>query len=70
MKALLLILFVSFSAYSHPVIYKGGWAINSTNMAMYSNNYAMYSLTNRIAIGAEHDRFDKEDVGLLKFNSL
>lgn len=44
--------------------------MNSTNMAMYSNNYVLYSLTNRFAIGAEHDRFDEDDVGLLKFNSL
>lgn len=70
MKTLLLLLFVSFHAYSHPVIYKDGWAINSTNMEKYSNNYVMYSLTNRVAVGAEHDRFDRDDVGLLKFNSL
>ncbi len=72
MKALLTFVFmiVSLKAFSHPVIYKDGWAINSSNMAKYSNNYVLYSFTNRFAVGVEHDRFDKVDVGLLKFNSL
>ncbi len=70
MKLLYLLFFISFNALSHPVIYQGGWAFNSTNMPMYSNNYAMYSLTNRFAIGLEHDRFDQHDLGLVKFNQL
>lgn len=72
MKTLTLfaVMFFSLKALSHPVIYQGGWAVNSTNMPMYSNNYALYSLTNRLAVGFEHDRFDKHDLGLLKFNSL
>jgi hypothetical protein len=72
MKTLLTVAFMilSLKAFSHPVIYQGGWALNSSNMSMYSNNYALYSLTNRISVGVEHDRFDEEELGLLKMNSL
>lgn len=71
MKVLLIILSLfSVSTFAHPVIYQGGWALNSTNMPQYSNNYALYSFTNRIAAGFEHDRFDKINAGLLKVNSL
>lgn len=71
MRIALFIFFLSvFRAHAHPVIYKDGWAINSTNMPMYSNNYVLYSFTNRFALGLEHNRFDEHDAGLLKFNSL
>ncbi len=65
---------VSDSIFGHPVIYKGGWAINSSNMSDYSNNYIMYSTTQRIAVGVEHWRMTKDflnnEKGLLKTNYL
>ena len=72
MKTLFMLTFLiaSLKSWSHPVIYKDGFAINSTNMPQYSNNYVLYSLTNRFALGLEHDRFDRFDAGLVKFNSL
>ncbi len=72
MKAIAAIFFalISFKALAHPVMYQGGWALNSTNMSQYSNNYALYSFTNRFAAGFEHDRFDKINLGILKVNSL
>ena len=43
-------------------------------MADYSNNYVMYSFTNRLAVGVDHWRFSKDDenneMGLLKLNHL
>lgn len=70
MKMFILILFISLNAYAHPVIYKGGWAMSSSNMSFFSNNYALYSLSNRFSLGAEYNRFDKDDLALMKFNSL
>lgn len=70
MKIFLIIFFVSLNVYAHPVIYKDGWAINSSNMSFFSNNYVLYSLTNRFSLGAEYNRFDKDDLALMKFNSL
>lgn len=70
----LILLFFSFKALAHPVIYKNGWALNSSNMPDYSNNYVMYSFTNKFAIGVDQWRFTKDDenneMGLLKLNHL
>lgn len=66
---LLVVCFAS-SSWGHPVIYKDGLAVSSTNMPMYSNNYLLYSVTNRFAVGLEHNRFDEWDSGLLKLNGL
>lgn len=67
-------LLLSFQAFSHPVIYKGGWVISSANMPDYSTNYIMYSLSHRYAVGLEQWRFTKEeevnDLGLFKLNHL
>jgi hypothetical protein len=67
-------LLVSFSAIAHPVIYQGGWALNSTNFADYSNNYVMYSMNHRFAVGVDHWRFsqgdDNTEAGLFKVNNL
>lgn len=64
----------SFGAIAHPVIYQDGWALSSSNMPDYSNNYVMYSFTNRFAVGVDHWRFTKDDenneTGLLKLNHL
>lgn len=76
MKKLLfgLSLLFSLSAYSHPVIYQDGWALSSSNMPDYSNNYFMYSLTSTIAVGVDHWRFSQDEanteLGLLKLNHL
>ncbi len=73
---LILIIFALFSVktFAHPVIYKDGWSLGSLNMPMYSSNYGYYSLTHRFAVGAEIDRFTKDDnhneLGLLRFNAL
>lgn len=71
----LLSLIITTSTFAHPVIYKGGWAVSSANMADYSNNYVMYSLSHRFAIGADHWRFsdrtgNDNEMGLAKFNYL
>lgn len=76
MNKLIFFLFIIFSSHAlaHPVIYQGGWAISSSNMPDYSNNYVMYSFSNRLALGVEHWRFgkrtDNNDMGLLKLNHL
>lgn len=65
---------LAFKAHAHPVIYQGGWALSSSNMPDYSNNYVMYSFTNRLAFGVEHWRFSKDnlndEMGFLKLNHL
>jgi hypothetical protein len=75
MKILILcLLFASASALAHPVIYQGGWALSSSNMPEFSNNYVHYSFTRRLAVGPEHWRFTQGDanteLGLLKANGL
>ena len=75
-KILLIALTTLFTLnlHAHPVIYKHGWAINSSNMEDYSNNYVMYSFTNRLSFGVEHWRMTKNDqnndMGLLRLNHL
>jgi hypothetical protein len=76
MKTLLFIfsLFIFGFAQAHPVIYKDGWAVSSSNMPDYSNNYVMYSFSNRLAFGVDHWRMsenqDNNEIGLLKLNHL
>ena len=76
MKTILLLFTVLLSAQAlaHPVIYQDGWAINSSNMPSYSNNYASYSFTNRLSLGLEHWRFTRQDdnteAGFVKLNHL
>jgi hypothetical protein len=71
---LMLIVLLPLGAQAHPVIYQGGWALSSSNMETYSNNYLWYSVTNRFSIGAEHWRFGQGDqlqeAGYLKLNHL
>lgn len=73
-KMLFILLLYSIGAWSHPVIYQDGFAVSSSNMASYSDNYIMYSFTNRTAAGLNHWRFTNEDknteMGLLKLNHL
>ncbi len=77
MKRSLLLFFVIFNSaltWAHPVIYQGGWALNSSNMPEYSNNYVMYSFTQRLALGVDHWRFSRDgannELGLVKLNQL
>jgi hypothetical protein len=75
MKSFSLIIFFFSSALSaHPVIYKHGTVISSSNMPDYSNNTVMYSFSPRMAGGVEHWRFSRDqrnnDLGLAKINAL
>jgi hypothetical protein len=78
MSSLLLILFLGFgaitSAFAHPVIYKDGIVVSSSNMESYSDNQLMYSWSNRWSSGLNHWRFTKDDknteFGLAKINHL
>lgn len=77
MKTKLLIalsILFSLNLQAHPVIYKDGFAISSSNMPDYSNNYVMYSFSNKFAVGIDHWRMTKKDqnneMGLLKLNHL
>lgn len=67
-------LLFSFKSFAHPVIYKDGWAISSSNMKDYSNNYVMYSFSNRFAVGVDYWRFSQDkantEMGFLKLNHL
>lgn len=67
-------LLFSLKSFAHPVIYKDGWALSSSNMPDYSNNYVMYSFSNKFSIGVDHWRFTKDEanteMGLLKLNHL
>jgi hypothetical protein len=72
---ILLVLSMSSPSGAHPVIYKGGVAISSSNRPSFSDNYIMYSPTQHWALGANHWRFTLEDnqhreLSLLKLNHL
>lgn len=56
-----LLYFISFSSFAHPVIYKEGIVVSSSNMPSYSDNQLMYSWSNRWASGLNHWRFTKDD---------
>ncbi len=77
MNRCLLLLFIVLNSaltWAHPVIYQGGWALSSSNMPEFSNNYVMYSYSRRLAAGLEHWRFSKDrannELGLIKLNQL
>lgn len=55
------ILCFSLFASAHPVIYKDGIVVSSSNMESYSDNQLMYSWSNRWASGINHWRFTKDD---------
>lgn len=59
---------------AHPVIYRDGWVISSSNMPSYSNNTLGYSFHHRWSVGMDHWRFTWEDehsdAGLLRLNHL
>lgn len=68
------ILMFSFKAFAHPVIYKEGIVISSSNMPSYSDNQLMYSWSNRWSSGINHWRFTKDtlntEAAFLKTNYL
>ena len=70
----LLVLIFSLPSFSHPVIYKDGIVVSSSNMKSYSDNQLMYSWSNRWASGLNHWRFTKDenntDLAFLKTNYL
>ena len=75
MKYLFLLLaLLSFKLQAHPVIYKDGIAISSSNMASYSENYLMYSFSSKWSMGLGHYRFTQDDqnteMGIVKLNHL
>lgn len=64
----------SFSLRAHPVIYKDGVVVSSSNMSMYSDNQLMYSWSNKWSSGFNHWRFSFLDglneYAFLKTNHL
>lgn len=51
----------SFSLFAHPVIYKDGIVVSSSNMSSYSDNQLMYSWSNKWSSGLNHWRFTKDE---------
>ncbi len=72
----LALLFVSFIASAHPVIYKGGTMVASQNMSMFSDNQINYSFHQKWATGLNLWRFNNEqtkktsEFGLVRLNHL
>ena len=56
-----LIALFSISLFAHPVIYKDGIVVSSSNMSSYSDNQLMYSWGNKWASGLNSWRFSKQD---------
>ena len=73
-KLVWLCYFISLYTYAHPVIYKEGTVVSSSNMPSYSDNQLMYSWSNRWSSGLNHWRFTKgknnTDMAFLKLNHL
>lgn len=67
-------LFFTFSTQAHPVIYKDGVVVSSSNMTNYSDNQLMYSWNRKWSSGLNHWRFTFLDglyeYGFLKTNHL
>ena len=57
----IVLLLFSVLASAHPVIYKDGIVVSSSNMQSYSDNQLMYSWSNRWASGLNYWRFTKDD---------
>lgn len=51
----------SLSLFAHPVIYKDGIVVSSSNMSSYSDNQLMYSWSNKWSSGLNHWRFTKDE---------
>ena len=51
----------SLSLFAHPVIYKDGIVVSSSNMRSYSDNQLMYSWSNKWSSGLNHWRFTKDE---------
>lgn len=74
MMIIILTFFLTFLANAHPVIYKDGFVLSSTNMASFSDNQVMYSFSPKWATGLNHWRFTKDnknsELGLVRLNHL
>ncbi len=57
----LFLFLITMTAFAHPVIYKDGLVVSSSNMKSFSDNQIMYSWSNRWASGLNYWRFTKED---------
>ena len=70
----LLSVFFITPASAHPVIYEGGNVISSFNMASYSDNQALHSISSKWAAGLNHWRFTRDnentEMGLGRVNHL
>jgi hypothetical protein len=53
--------FFTLSAGAHPVIYKDGLVLSSSNMRSFSDNQVMYSWSSRWSSGLNHWRFTREE---------
>jgi hypothetical protein len=58
----ILVFIFAVTAGAHPVIYKDGIVVSSSNMEQYSDNQLMYSWSNRWASGINSWRFTKDDL--------
>lgn len=62
------------SAHAHPVIYKDGFVVSSSNMESYSDNQVMYTFQTGWSSGLNHWRFTKgsenTDLAFAKVNHL
>jgi hypothetical protein len=74
MKILIFLMIFSTNIWAHPVIYKDGWMISSSNMEMMSDNQVMYSFSPKLATGLNHWRLSSNDeqfeFALMKVNGL
>lgn len=74
LRIFFILIFLSTSAWSHPVIYKDGWALSSSNMPSYAENYVMYSFSSKAATGIGQWRFsngeENTEFAMAKINYL
>jgi len=62
MKLLLYgITFMSLSAFSHPVIYKGGWVFQQSSMPQMSESKVGYTFHPKFSVMAKSQRFDQNN---------
>lgn len=68
------VFFFTAQVLAHPVIYKDGFVVSSSNMESYSDNQLMYTWAQKWSSGFNHWRFTKDDkttdLGLAKTNYL
>lgn len=74
MFVLLVTIFIEQKTNAHPVIFKDGVVVSSSNMVSYSDNQLMYSFSHKISTGLNYWRFSTEEkhleFGFIKLNYL